>query len=168
MKKERFDFGKFVEKYRFWVGGGLLFLILIGAGFQLYRENYGKESDKDRITKLELRITELENKITKIQLDNNQSQNNQTEPQGQVAGTSAQNTDNSKQITAGLKITGKININTATKEQLISLPGIGETKATAIIEYRNSRGVFKSIDELDNVSGIGPATINKFRDQVTI
>ncbi|MCI5668886.1 MAG: helix-hairpin-helix domain-containing protein, partial [Oscillospiraceae bacterium] len=50
---------------------------------------------------------------------------------------------------------GKVNIHTATAEQLTALDGIGESKANAIIQYREQHGDFKSIDDLLNVPGIG-------------
>lgn len=62
---------------------------------------------------------------------------------------------------------GKINLNTATVEQLISLPGIGEKKAEAIIKYRNEHGRFSSTEQLLDVSGIGDATYEKIKDLVT-
>ena len=64
--------------------------------------------------------------------------------------------------------TGKININTATIEQLSTLYGIGEVKAKSIIEYREKNGRFKSIEEIGNVDGIGSKTIDKLRDKVDI
>jgi len=64
--------------------------------------------------------------------------------------------------------TGLININTATKEQLMTLNGIGEVKAAAIIDYRRENGKFKSIEELDNVKGIGPKIIEKIRAYITV
>jgi competence protein ComEA len=62
-----------------------------------------------------------------------------------------------------------ININTADKETLMSvIKGVGETKAEAIIAYRNENGDFKSVDELANVKGIGQTTVDKHREQLTI
>lgn len=61
-----------------------------------------------------------------------------------------------------------ININIASKDELKTLSGIGDTKAEAIIEYRDSNGGFKSIDELKNVSGIGEGTLNKIREKINI
>lgn len=50
---------------------------------------------------------------------------------------------------------GKISINTGTMEELCTLPGIGETTAAKIIEYRNTNGFFQTLEELKNVKGIG-------------
>lgn len=62
----------------------------------------------------------------------------------------------------------KININTATLEQLMSLPGIGEVKGKAIIDYRNKNGEFKSIEEITRVSGIGTKTFEQIKDLITV
>ena len=64
--------------------------------------------------------------------------------------------------------TGKININTATAEQLDTLPGIGPAYAGRIIDYRTTHGGFKSIEEIQEVTGIGPKTFEKLKDQITI
>lgn len=61
---------------------------------------------------------------------------------------------------------GKININTATKEELMTLPGIGESKADAIIAYREAQGKFQSTDELMNISGIKEGVYNKIKDLI--
>lgn len=65
-------------------------------------------------------------------------------------------------------ITGPINLNTATQEELDSLPGIGPSKALDIIAYREEHHGFKTIDELKNVKGIGDATFDKLKDKITV
>lgn len=62
----------------------------------------------------------------------------------------------------------KISINKASKETLMSLNGIGESKALDIINYRNENGLFKSIEDLKQVSGIGDKLFEKIKDQITI
>lgn len=62
----------------------------------------------------------------------------------------------------------KINLNTATKEELMTLSGIGESKAEAIIKYREDNGSFKTIEEIKNVSGIGDAAFEKIKDNITV
>lgn len=59
---------------------------------------------------------------------------------------------------------GKINVNTATIEELVRLPGIGEVFAARIIVYREEHGPFTTLDDLVAVSGIGPRTIENIRD----
>ena len=75
-----------------------------------------------------------------------------------------QNETNKDEIKNELKL---ININTATKEELMTLSGIGESKATAIIEYRNNTK-FNSIEDIKNVSGIGDSAFEKIKDYITV
>jgi len=62
----------------------------------------------------------------------------------------------------------KVNINTATIDELVTLNGIGPVKAQAIIDYRNSKGKFKKIEEITNVKGIGVKTFEKIKDNLYI
>lgn len=61
-----------------------------------------------------------------------------------------------------------ININTATQTQLETIPGIGPSTALQILQYRRENGPFQSIDELENVKGIGPAKLEKMRPFITV
>lgn len=64
--------------------------------------------------------------------------------------------------------TGKININTASKEALETLTGIGPAKANAIIDHRQKNGPFSRIEDIEKVPGIGPATFNQIKDNITV
>ncbi len=61
----------------------------------------------------------------------------------------------------------QVNINTGKLEELEKIPGIGETKAKSIIEYRNKNGNFKSIDEIQNVEGIGSKLYESIKTYLT-
>ena len=61
-----------------------------------------------------------------------------------------------------------VNINTATVDELKSLPGVGPAKAAAIVEYRSRNGNFKSVEELKQVKGIGDGIFNKLKDEATV
>jgi len=61
-----------------------------------------------------------------------------------------------------------ININTASQFQLESLPGIGPTTAQKIIDYREENGPFSTIEEIMDVSGIGPGTFERIKDLITV
>ena len=62
----------------------------------------------------------------------------------------------------------KINLNTASLDELTSLPGVGEKKAAAIIEYREKYGKFTSLEQLAEVKGIGKKMLEKLQDQISI
>lgn len=67
-----------------------------------------------------------------------------------------------------IQSSGPVSINQASKEALMTLPGIGETKASAIISYRETHGGFKSLEELMEVNGIGESTFNKIKANITL
>jgi competence protein ComEA len=61
-----------------------------------------------------------------------------------------------------------VNINTATKEELTTLKGVGDKRAQEIIDYRKKNGNFKSVDDLEKVPGIGPGLMKQIRSDVTV
>ena len=66
------------------------------------------------------------------------------------------------------KSDNKVSLNNATLEELMTLSGIGESKAKAIIKYREEENVFKSIEDIMNISGIGTSLFEKIKDNITI
>lgn len=63
---------------------------------------------------------------------------------------------------------GKINLNKATKEELMTLPGVGASRADSIIQYRNENGGFKSIEEIMQISGIKEGLFEKIKDLIKV
>ena len=168
--KERAE--DWVEKYKYYVGGVLLILILSVGAILLWRDNIYKPGLESRIRNQELRIEELEAKLEELDSktagQNTVSQDTagqntaSADDQGQVAGANTGSSSSSS------KITGKININTATAAQLDSLPGIGPVYAQRIVDYRVANGPFTSPEQIQNIKGIGPKTYEKFKDMITI
>jgi competence protein ComEA len=70
--------------------------------------------------------------------------------------------------TTGLADDGKININTADAAQLMQIPGIGESRAEAILSYRRENGSFSSVEDIMKVSGIKNALFEKMKDYITV
>ena len=60
-----------------------------------------------------------------------------------------------------------VNINTATKEELTSIKGVGEKRAQDIIDYRTKNGPFKTVDDLEKIPGVGPGLMKRIRSQVS-
>jgi competence protein ComEA len=102
-------------------------------------------SEKD-ISKSAIDVTQAETKVTeKMQNHTHVTSKKNEEPQNKI-----------------------ININTATVEELMTLTGIGQVKAEAIVKYRIENGKYDNIEDLLNVKGIGEKTLQKIKDSVTV
>ncbi len=97
---------------------------------------------------------------TKSELKEKQNSTNSISPSNNNSTTVTNNTDTC--------ISTKVNINTASIEELTNINGIGEAKAQKIVEYRQVNGSFKSVEDIKNVSGIGDAFYDKIKDYITI
>lgn len=80
----------------------------------------------------------------------------------------ASDSQTSDRTAADEAVSQKININTADKETLMTLPGIGESRADAVIAYRQEHGGFSSIEEIQNISGIKTAVFSRLKDRITV
>ncbi len=70
-------------------------------------------------------------------------------------------------MAAGLSLAA-VNVNTATVEELKTLPGIGPAKAQAIIDYRQANGSFKTVEDLKKVKGIGEGIYGRLKDEASV
>ncbi len=117
-----------------------------------YRENIGKFESLNEITKVK--------GIGKKTME-------KLEPYLEIIGDSAE-VKSSLSSEGEKAITSKININTASLNELTLLPGIGEKKAQAIIKYREEMGNFKTKDEIKNVKGIGNSIYKKIKSKIEV
>jgi len=130
----------------------------------------------------------LRERVNAIQESNDTSLKSQAKTAADIAALAAQFKDMSAELAStedalaasgkagsspaaspsGAADSGPLNINQANSSQLDDLPGIGPTYAERIVKYREEHGPFASVDDLQNVSGIGQKTIDKIRDQITV
>ena len=147
------------------------------AHFQMYREQLAQASLVE-IASADLKEKDLstseapteETDEQNSQSASNVSANDNTAKNESPANTSASSAKNKPAAKPAPEKAnqGTININTASKSELISLPGIGEVKAQAIIDYREKYGAFYSTEEIMNVKGIGEKTYANLKDLICI
>lgn len=83
-----------------------------------------------------------------------------------ASNSSTQESDETKETSS--IINGRLNINTATADDFVLLPGIGEVLAERIVEYRRKNGLFASVDDLMNVKGLGQSKLEEIKKYITI
>jgi comEA protein len=124
-------------------------------------ENKIESLSKDKIAEALPSTVEVE----KIIIDSKELTGSSGEV-GKVAGAST--VSSQPKPVATKKVTAKININTASEAELDTLSGIGPAYAKRIIDYRQSKNGFKSIEQIKEVKGIGDAIFGKIKDLITI
>jgi len=134
---------------------------------------YNKEETKDLRKKDEEIKTDknvvcnnLVNEVYTNPTENSEINNNNNNNDTTNDNVTNNNKDSNKE--PEIPSTDKININTADAKLLSTLPNIGESKANAIIEYRNTNGNFTTIEGIKEVSGIGESTFLKIKDLITV
>ncbi|MBY0544925.1 MAG: ComEA family DNA-binding protein [Gammaproteobacteria bacterium] len=85
---------------------------------------------------------------------------------GAFAETVASKADSAPVASASLS--APVNVNTADVNMLETVKGLGPSKAQAIIDYRNKNGHYKTIQDVENVPGIGPKLLEKIQSQITV
>lgn len=152
----------FLKKFQYPI---ILFLvfIIIASGIFLILNNQNIPDEQQQLAILSAKITDLEKQINSVPqqdavtiIDKNVPSDLQTEA------------SQSDEEVAEEEISDKININTASLEELDILSGIGQAKAQDIIDYREQNGSFKVIEDIQNVKGIGSGIFAKISEQITV
>lgn len=104
------------------------------------------------------------NQVLKTDIDNSK----QLSIKNDSCITPSSNDNTTKEESDNKQTSGKVNINTADVEELTTVSGIGESKAKAIIAYREENGNFKKIEDILNVSGIGEKLFEKIKENITV
>jgi len=129
----------------------LISILSVGLIMQLVDKN-------DQLTYETLRIIEKEVPYNEVLIEEDSSENFDKENRR----VDKENILNNQEKKKNKEIPkSKININTATKDELLQLPGIGEKTADLIIEYRKKNGLFNTVDDIKQVKGIGEKKFEK-------
>lgn len=124
-----------------------------------------KDELKDKLEICDKEEVKNDGCITEDDVDNKFESDNKEDTSSENNDSSDTNSDNN--ASDNETTNGKVNINTASLELLMTLSGIGESKANAIINYRNEVGLFENIEDIKNVSGIGDSAFEKIKDSIT-
>jgi len=122
-----------------------------------------KDALKDKLEICDKEEVKNDGCITEDDIDNKFESNNKED----ISDKNGSNTNNNSSDDNNENTSEKVNVNTASLEELMTLSGIGESKAMAIINYRNEVGLFEKIEDIKNVSGIGDSAFEKIKDSIT-
>jgi len=165
-----FVMNKIFEKFKIQIGLILSFVLIASSVILLYNQNQVQKINQQKNISAEVDLENLkkENEYLKNQLELIQNQN--IESNSVVKTTSGVSVNPSTKVDSQVSksTSSLININSASNARLDTLPGIGATKAQAVIDYRNSSGKFTKIDDIMKVSGIGQATFDKIKSLITV
>jgi comEA protein len=134
----------------------LLVALLVGLGLQFYMKSRPNKVPEEWAAKYENILKDFKDKTQEIEAEYNNINRDSV------------STEKSHSFAAKQKFVGKININTASSEDLQTLAGIGPATASKIIEFRRSNGLFENIEALQKVRGIGPKKFEKLKPNITI
>jgi len=166
-EKEKEKKSDWTEKAKYVALGALTVAILAGSGVLFWQiEKQNRSTEENPYTDAEKVRSEVDALNKKID-DLNKALNDAKKETTTETTIKTREFGDSAQASGG-EVSGMVNINTASASELDTLPGIGETYAARIIEYREANGGFQSTEEIKNVKGIGDATYEKLKDKITV
>ena len=170
-----------LEKYRAPIIGLLIAVILVGGAVFLYRQTSKPHAEEIVISPPSPEISVyVEGEVANpgiYNLENGDRVADAIEAAGGFTGNADQSSVNLSatpkdgaqiHVYRAGEVPQKVNINTAEVWLLESLPGIGETLAQRIVDYRIANGYFQSIDDLKQVDGIGASGFEKIKDKIAV
>lgn len=177
MKPTKNKLADFLQEHKALVGSGLIVSLVVVAGLVtgqalIQRQN---SPDNTQLTKLgddnqslRNRLQADEKTIADLTTRVNQLVDLHSHPEVTTETTVTNVTGTAAAAGNAQTANSIVHLNSASDQELETLPGIGPVYASRIIDYRNQNGGFKSVDELKNIKGIGGATFNKIKDYVII
>jgi len=165
-KKSEFKFDLYIEEHKFVIAGILLCLIVVSSIILFWKMNLEKPGLEARIAGLEKKVFEIE----KGKTDRKEIPVAKVDVPVEKSEPVIDEMPREKEVKeiAKTTISSFININTASQTELETLSGIGPVRAKAIMDYRQNKGSFRSIEEIKNITGIGEAIFLKIKDRISI
>ena len=147
--------------------------VLVGAGvlsWQIRNQNRSIADDSStQGDEMKTQVAQLNQKIDDLNKQlQDAKQHVTTETTSVVQEVKGASTSSEQSSSSSAEVSGAININDASLDELDTLTGIGPAYAQRIIDYREANGGFKSIEEIQNVKGIGPKTFEKIQGDITV
>jgi competence protein ComEA len=154
----------------------IIAVLIIGAGIKYYKYFFTGDNTKYDYSKSDDEFRKLTEDARKREFDAIKNDTIKPDDENKISEDMRKEQDSLESVEKEPKISKKelklreksINLNTAGTDELISLPGIGESTAEKIIEYRNRKGKFKKIQDIMNVKGIGEKKFEKIKEYLII
>ncbi len=154
----------------------IICVLIIGAGIKYYKFFFTGDTSQYNYSQSDNEFRKLTEEARRKEFDAVSNDSINKEKSDKLSAEMLKEQDSIESVEKEPKISKKefklreksINLNTAGTDELVSLPGIGESTAEKIIEYRNKKGKFRTIQELMKVKGIGEKKFEKIKEYLVV